>query len=178
MERFRIKREWSGRYVLDLIDWVWRQEERQLPYAMIGHSAGGQFLSRVAAFTPTSAERIVIANPSTYVLPSLDAKAPYGMGGVYPAGAEEAELRRYLQAPITIFLGQEDEGAENRDDSADAMRQGKTRYERGLNTFHAAQALGNAKGWAFNWRLVEAPGVGHNAARMFSSPEALRALSP
>jgi hypothetical protein len=33
--------------------------------ALIAHSAGGQFLSRLAAFVPTGATRLVIANPST-----------------------------------------------------------------------------------------------------------------
>jgi len=44
--------------------------QSDLPYALIGHSAGGQFLARVAAYTAPDAVHIVIANPSTRVLPS------------------------------------------------------------------------------------------------------------
>jgi pimeloyl-ACP methyl ester carboxylesterase len=170
--------EWTGKLALQLVAWVRRQEGRNAPYAMIGHSAGAQFLSRLAAFTPTEAGRIVIANPSTHVFASLEIKAPFGLGGVYPSVTATAELRRYLNTPVTIFLGQEDTGDENRNDSAEARAQGETRHDRGLNAFRSARALARSRGWAFNWRLVELPGTGHSAAKMFSSSEALQALSP
>jgi hypothetical protein len=168
--------QWPSQYVLGVVEWARNQEGEQLAYSLLGHSAGGQFLSRVAAFTPTAAQRIVIANPSTYVLASLDVKAPFGMGGVYPPDQAEAQLRRYLSAPISIFLGEDDEGAKNRDDSANALQQGATRYARGLATFHSAQELAQSRGWTFNWRLVTVPGVAHSAAKMFASPQALQAL--
>src|SRR5262245_23022006 len=57
----------------------------------------------------------------------------YGFGGIYSGGASEAELRRYLAQPLTIFLGQEDTGDEDRNDSAQAVAQGETRYQRGRN---------------------------------------------
>jgi hypothetical protein len=145
---------------------------------MIGHSAGGQFLSRVAAFVPTKAKRIVIANPSTYVLPNLTTMAPFALGGVYSAGAGEAELQRYLELPLTIYLGQEDTGDEGRNDSAEAVAQGETRYERGRNAYQAGRDLARSRGWAFNWRLVELPGVGHSARKMFAAPQAAAALRP
>jgi len=47
-----------------------------------------------------------------------------------------------------------------------------------MNTYRAAQKLAQARGWAFNWRLVEVPGVGHSAARMFRSEQAIAALAP
>ncbi|MGU7769232.1 hypothetical protein ACV229_03495 [Burkholderia sp. MR1-5-21] len=75
---------------------------------LLGHSAGAQFLDRVAASGAPDAARIVIANSSTCVMPST----------------AEAERR----------------------------------------------------GWAFGWRLVEAPGVGHDAGRMFASPGAVGAV--
>lgn len=171
-------RDWTGRFVLDLVAWVRQQEGRMLPYSMIGHSAGGQFLSRVAAFTPAEAKRIVIANPSTYVFASLQIKAPFGLGGVYQSATSETQLRRYLRAPLTIFLGNEDIGDEDRNDSSAARAQGETRYDRGLNAFRTARMLAQSRSWAFNWRLIELPGVGHSAAKMFSSAEALDALSP
>src|SRR5262245_54779567 len=55
-------RDWTGRLVLDLVDWVRTQEGRPLPYSLLGHSAGAQFLDRLAAFVPTEARRIVVAN--------------------------------------------------------------------------------------------------------------------
>jgi pimeloyl-ACP methyl ester carboxylesterase len=170
--------EWTGRFAIDLVNWVQKQEARSIPYSLIGHSAGGQFLSRLAAFVPTAARRIVIANPSTYVFPSLDIDAPYGLRGVYRGAEAEAALRRYLAAPVTIYLGQEDTGDENRADNRQARAQGETRYDRGRNAFAAGQKAAQARRVPFNWRLIELPGAGHSSRDMFTAPEALKALEP
>jgi hypothetical protein len=44
--------------------------------------------------------------------------------------------------------------------------------------YRAAQELAQARGWPFNWRLLELPGVGHSARKMFSSPRVAAALAP
>jgi len=171
-------REWTGNLVVKLADWVRKSERRKLDYSLIGHSAGAQFLSRVAAFTPTDAQRIVVANPSTYVFPTLQVDAPFGMGRVYDAKTASSQLRRYLEQPVTIFLGEDDTGDENRNDSPAAMAQGGTRIERGMNVYRDAKALAEKRSWTFNWRLVVLPGTGHSARKMFASPQALEALKP
>ena len=99
-------RDWSGTQVLDIIAWARAQEGRPLAYSVLGHSAGAQFLDRLAAFVPTDARRIVIANAGSYVFPSLEVDAPYGLGKVYSGTDGEAALRRYLEQPLTIYLGQ------------------------------------------------------------------------
>jgi dienelactone hydrolase len=169
---------WTVRYALGLIDWVRQEERRALDVYMIGHSGGGQFLSRLAAFLPTDAKRIVIANPSTHVFPDLNTKAPFGLGGVFPRGSDVANLKRYLAAPVTIFIGEEDTGDENRNDSPEAKAQGVTRLDRGRNAFAAGRAAAQSRGWTFNWRLVELGGVGHNGRKMFASDKAIEALLP
>ena len=171
-------RDWTGRLVLELVGRLQQLEGRKMAYSLIGHSAGGQFLSRVAAFTPTEAQRIVIANPGTHVLPDPKVEAPYGFGRVYASDAMEKELRRYLGTPISIFLGRDDTDEEGLSTSPEASAQGATRHERGRNAFKAAQALAQARGWPFAWRLVEVPGVGHRAKKMFAAPEASAALKP
>lgn len=171
-------RDWTGRLVLDLVAWVRRQEERPLAYSLLGHSAGGQFLDRVAAFVPTEARRIVIANAGSYVFPSLEVAAPYGLGKVYSGADGEAALRRYLEQPLTIYLGQGDTRDDERNDHPDVLAQGRSRYQRGLNVFNAGKSLAQARGWRFDWRLVELPGVGHNARKMLSAPQAFEALLP
>lgn len=176
--RIQDQSRWTGHYIFALIDWARRMERRPLTVSIIGHSAGGQFLSRFAAFMPSDAKRIVIANPSTHVFPTLDTDAPFGMRGVYPRGRDESALRRYLATPVTIFLGIEDTGDENRNDSDEAKAQGVTRHERGRNAFTAGRRIAQKYGWAFNWRLVELPGVGHSARKMLGSKQALEALSP
>jgi poly(3-hydroxybutyrate) depolymerase len=169
--------EWTGNFLLMLIDWVRNSESQpQLPYSLIGHSAGAQFLSRFAAFIPNTARSIVIANPSSYVLPNLEVDAPFGLKGIYERDKGEAAVQRYLAQPVTILLGRDDSGDKELDVSDPAMAQGGTRYERGQNTFHAAQAIAHAHGWPCNWRLAEVEGVGHDAKSMFASPQALTAL--
>jgi dienelactone hydrolase len=170
--------DWTGRLALSLVDWVRRQEGKLLPYSLLAHSAGAQFLDRLAAFVPTEAKRIVVANPGSYVFPSLEIAAPYGLGEVYAGADGETELKRYLAQPLTIYLGEGDIREDDRDDSPDALAQGASRHQRGVNTFNAGKALAQARGWPFNWRLVELPGVGHDARKMFAAPQASTALSP
>jgi poly(3-hydroxybutyrate) depolymerase len=53
--RVQSPRDFTGRFVLDLVDWARKQEGRDLPYSLIAHSAGGQFLDRLVAFVPNQA---------------------------------------------------------------------------------------------------------------------------
>jgi hypothetical protein len=155
---------------------AWAREalgQAALPYAMIGHSAGAQFLDRVAAFTPNGAVRIVIANPSTWVMPSTETQVPFGFGGV--PNADEA-LRTYLALPITVLLGTSDLLTKELDMTPPAMAQGPDRYHRGLHAFAMAQAAAKQHGWAFGWDLREVPNVGHNARAMFGSRQAIDAI--
>lgn len=144
-----------------------------LPSALIGHSAGGQFLSRVAAFAKTDATRIVIANPSTWVLPSTQDAVPYGFGAT---PTPEQSLQAYLELPITVLLGGDDTGTHNLSSEPEAVAQGPTRLQRGRNTFAKAEAMAREHGWQFGWTLAEVPGVGHDSGRMFSSSQAAEAF--
>lgn len=160
--------------VAPLIAWARAASgQPNLPYALIGHSAGGQFLSRVAAYTAPDAMRIVIANPSSWVLPSLTENAPYGFGKVPNA---EPALRAYLARPITVLLGGSDTGRRNLSSEPEAVAQGDNRLMRGRNTFAKAQAVAREHGWAFGWTESEVPGVGHSATQMFASPQAAAAV--
>jgi pimeloyl-ACP methyl ester carboxylesterase len=150
---------------------------RGLPYYLIGHSAGGQFLNRLAGFLPGEAQRIVAANPGTLLFPTDSMAYPYGFGGLpRDLGGEEA-LRAYLAAPLTLFLGLDDVVEDsNLNTTSSAMKEGATRLERARACFERARALAAERRWAFNWRKVEVPGVGHSAGRMFASAEASEAL--
>jgi poly(3-hydroxybutyrate) depolymerase len=171
---------WMGTTFLAIIDSVRAAEGKpQLGYSLIGHSAGGQTLSRFAAFMPHAAKHIVIANPSTHVWPTRDERFPYGFGGLPPALSDDAALRRYLAQPVTLLLGTADTRRDNNLNVREgAERQGSTRYERGHNTYNAARQLAAEKGWPFHWKLVEVPDVGHSARRMFGSTEAATVLAP
>ncbi|MBS0548056.1 MAG: hypothetical protein JSR24_09910 [Proteobacteria bacterium] len=160
--------------VAPLVEWARAAAGQSgMPYVLIGHSAGAQFLSRVAAYAAPQAAHIVIANPSTWVLPAADVAKPYGFGGV--ANGEQA-LRAYLALPVIVLLGQADTGSQNLSTTKEAMAQGATRLARGRYTFEMAKAVAQKHGWPFGWTLVEIPGVGHNSTKMFSSPLTSAAL--
>jgi len=149
-----------------------REGKPAMPYYLVGHSAGGQFLVRLAAFMPGEAVRIVAANPGSHLFPTRDQEFGYGLGGLPAELSSDDVLRRYLAAPLTIYLGTDDiYPRPSFDDSPAAMRQGKHRLERGRACYAAAEALARARGWTFNWRKVETPGIGHDAAFMFAAKE-------
>ena len=106
--------------------------------------------------------------------PDLKTEAPYGFKGVPNASST---LRRYLEAPVTLYLGRDDTGHKSLDEREEAMKQGKNRYERGIRAFEAARKIAGERGWRFNWRLVERDGVAHDGRKMLS-PEAWQALAP
>ena len=171
------EQSWTTEIVDDLVDWARMQEGRSdVDSFLFGHSAGGQFLSRVAAYDlPEDLTRIIIANPSTYVLPSLDEYAPYGYGGL-PSAQAETWLRAYLAAPITIFLGSEDTGSESLTMTKPAIRQGINRLDRGRRAFESARVVAEQHGWPFNWKLIDAKDVGHSGRGMLTAEEMIKAL--
>ncbi|MEO6245137.1 MAG: hypothetical protein ABIQ12_06850 [Opitutaceae bacterium] len=169
---------WTYAYIPKIVAHVRALEGRPaLPYYLIGHSAGGQFLVRLAAFLPAEATRIVAANPGSLLFPTLDQKFGYGFGGLPAELSTEDVMRRYLAAPLTLYLGTGDVTPEHSfDTSAAGMVQGPHRLGRGRACFEFAQKLAHERGWAFNWRKVETPGIAHEAAFMFAAKEAGDAL--
>jgi pimeloyl-ACP methyl ester carboxylesterase len=148
-----------------------------LPYYLIGHSAGGQFLVRLAAFFPGEATRIVAANPGSELFPSRDQNFGYGFGGLPAELSTDEILQRYLAAPLTLYLGTGDNRPdEDFDGSPPAMRQGGSRLERGRACFEFAEKLAKERGWEFRWRKVETAGIGHQSAFMFAAPESRETL--
>lgn len=165
--------QWTFRFFAEIIDEVRRREGRaDMPCHIIGHSAGGQILTRMAAFQPDGVARIIAANPGSLVFPTRDLPFQYGFGGLPEELGGDAAIRRYLAAPLTLFLGTADTGSNNLDQSENAMRQGATRIERGRSCYAAARELAAARGWKFNWRVVEAEGIGHSSGRLFAHESA------
>lgn len=169
---------WTWSLVPRLAEKIRSLERRaEMPYYLIGHSAGGQFLVRLSGFVPTEATRIVAANPGSDLFPTREFPFPYGFGGLPDELSGEEALRAYLARPLTLFMGTKDtDRDEDLDTSPEADRQGLNRYERGKNSFEKARRLALEKGWTFGWRLVEAPGVGHDHQAMFDAPACREAL--
>ena len=160
---------WTSTLITGLIEEIRRLEgDPGLDYYLIGHSAGGQVANRMAAFGVHAARRIVVANPSSYLAPTSAARFPYGFGALPQSLSNDDALRRYLAQPMTILAGTDDVADDNLDVRPPAMAQGATRYERARNVFDMARNLARARGWTFNWRLVEVQGVGHDVEAMYA----------
>lgn len=174
------KEEWTYAMVPKIVDAIRQKEGNpRLPYYLIGHSAGGQFLVRMAAFMQDGATRIIAANPGSELFPTTDQQFGYGYGGLPPELSDEATIKRYLAQPLTILLGlKDDHPDEYFDDSPAAMAQGKSRVERGKNVFAYAKALAKKNNWPFNWRLGVVPDVGHDHKKMFDSFGFATAFAP
>lgn len=139
-----------------------------MPYWILGHSAGGQFVMRMSAFQATGAERLVAANPGTDLFPLRSRPFGYGFGGLPDELANDDRIRAYLAAPLTVYLGTADDVPdENFETSENGMAQGGGRHQRGLACYWTAKTVAELRGWDFGWRLVEAPGVGHDHEKMF-----------
>lgn len=192
----------SSYAVLDAI--LQRLQDRTLFPALkhvviAGHSGGAQVVQRYALTTGNHPElekagiglRYVIANPSSYAY--FDATRPvtfnpldcpgfndwkYGLNRLptYAAGQSPAQLEQgYVARNIIYLLGQQDIDPQHPalDKSCAAETQGAYRLIRGHNYF---DYLMRRHPQGLSQRLVEVPGVGHDGAKMFTSPEGQAAL--
>jgi pimeloyl-ACP methyl ester carboxylesterase len=168
----------TAEYVNRIAKEIRRREGRsEMPYALIGHSGGGQFLGRLAAFVQTDAQRIVVSNPSSYTLPTDKQPFPFGFGGL-PAELQNDEVyKAYLGQPVTLYVGSKDIVRDEYFDASPlAEVQGKTRFERAKYAYEFAKKVAQEKGWPFNWKLLIAEGIEHDHEKMFNSPDCAIAL--
>ena len=176
-DKLQPKENWTYSLILKLVEELRRRESRpDLPYYYIGHSAGGQFLVRMTAFLPTEVQCIVAVNPGAHIFPTRDLPFPYGFGGLPPELGDDNAVKQFLAQPLTLYLGTADVLEKDLDLKTEAMKQGLTRIERGRANFRLAQKVAAEKGWPCNWRIVEAPGIGHNSKEMFSHTNCAEAL--
>lgn len=131
-------------------------------YAIFGHSAGGQFVQRMALLRPDNRATVMVAaNPGWYTMPEwrkdkAQDPFPYSLVGS-PAG--EAELRQALGKRFVLMAGDKDNDPdeENLDRSPGALKQGETRMDRAESYFKAATAVAADLGVKLAWELVELP---------------------
>jgi poly(3-hydroxybutyrate) depolymerase len=152
-----------------------KEKAPDLPYYLLGHSGGGQFIAKMALFFPGGATRFVAANPGSNVFPDQSLPFPYGFGGLPPELTSDEVLRTACAAPLTFFLGTGDiyqnVAIDGFDMSESAMKQGPVRLARNHNYYNLMKKLAARHGWPFNWRLVETPDIGHSGAQMFHAAE-------
>jgi len=143
---------------------------------IVGHSAGGQFVTRYAALTPHAGLRFIVANPSSYLY--LDSSRPYATTGCpdfnrYKYGLENPNsyasaglAADYADRDVIYLLGELDIFTDaNLDTTCPAAAQGPHRLARGqgfyahLETYFGRQVH----------RLVIVPGVGHSGSAMLEA---------
>ena len=170
--------QWTWSVIPKLVEEIRQREgSPEMPYYVIGHSAGAQFAERMAAFVPDHARRIVVANAGVHLFPTRDLPYSFGFGGLPEEIGGDEQFRRFLAQPLTIYLGTADTHRDN--DlyvKEEADQEGRTRLQRGRNFYEFGARLARRHGWEFHWRLVEAPGVGHDGQAMFDHPKCAEAL--
>lgn len=188
-----------------VVDAMVLEAHRVFPNARInvtGHSAGGQFVQRYAAFAQQNVVAKYLAlNPGSYLyldetrwagttrrsLTSAEQKAcpkwntfKYGLArrsGAVALPTESQVRQTYRSAPVAYVLGELDTGLDSGlDTSCAANWEGKNRLERGRNFYtDLTRTYGDA---VRSHSLVTVPGVAHSAGRMIRSSQVRALLFP
>jgi pimeloyl-ACP methyl ester carboxylesterase len=162
------REKWAFSMIEHLFDEV---RDGQKDYRIFGHSAGGQFVQRMALFLPGNRASVMIAaNPGWYTMPEWrkDKGAEPFPYSLVDARVGEAELRKSLGKRFVLMVGEKDTDPddENLNKSAGAMKQGETRVERAENFFKAATAAANDLGVKLAWELIEVPDAAHDGEKL------------
>jgi len=159
-------------WILGDLDRIFNSAKEELgvnvsSYDAFGHSAGGQFLHRMAIFhLEHRAHRILAANSGWYTVPVFDDQFPYGLDGSI---ATRETLARAFRSPLVVFLGERDDRDETRGDLASSPEidiQGGGRIERGRYFYHGAAKTAAEIGVELSWEKVVVPNIGHEYRRM------------
>jgi hypothetical protein len=122
-------------------------------YSLYGDSEGAQFVQRFVFYAPTArVNRIVVANADWYMMPDFDVAFPYGLG---QSAIDPSQLKKGLQRPVTILLGEEDPETDYKSlrQTPGMMAQGANRLARGQAFFESARGAAVELGVPFNWHL-------------------------
>jgi pimeloyl-ACP methyl ester carboxylesterase len=162
------REKWAFSVIEHLFDEV---GEGRKVYTIFGHSAGGQFVHRMAFYLPASrAGTMAAANPGWYAMPEWrkDKGADPFPYSLVDTGIGESEVRQALRRHFFLLLGDKDTDPAHKDlrRTREAMKQGATRLERGENYFKAVTTTAAGLGETLAWQLREVPGVAHQGGPM------------
>ena len=169
------REKWAYSAIEHLFDEV---RDGQAGYVIFGHSAGAQFVQRMAILRPDNRATVMVAaNPGWYAMPEWRKEKaanpyPYSLVGS-PAG--EAQLRQAFAKRFVLMLGERDDDPddENLYKSAGAEKQGANRVERGENFFKAATTAARDLGAPFAWEMHEVPETTHDGEAMSKAAAAI-----
>lgn len=140
-------------------------------YVLFGHSAGAQFVHRMALLLPEARySTAVSANAGYYTLPVWREGAggfayPYSLEGT---PATEAALKAAFAKPLWVMLGDQDIDPDHPqlNKSRGAEAQGANRLARGENFMAVAASEAKRLGVESRWRDIIVPGVAHEQRKM------------
>jgi poly(3-hydroxybutyrate) depolymerase len=159
--------QWPYQAIEEIFDAVRTANGWRAPtYDIYGHSAGGQFVHRLALLLPQARYRVAVAaNAGWYTMPDFDVAYPYGLGSTHVA---PEQLARTLGRRLVVLLGERDIDPDHRQlrRTSGAMLQGEHRLARGLAFFQQGKLAAEKLRTPFGWQLQVAPGVAHSNSGM------------
>lgn len=168
------KANWTYMAIEHLFDKVReRSGATRVTYLLFGHSAGGQFVHRMATVLPEARySRAVAANSGFYLLPVYTIPYPFGLKD---SPLLESELPKVFARKLIIMSGGSDT---NPNDSSlanfpEAEAQGSTRFERARYYYTTARSEAERHHVPLDWEYHVVPGVGHDESGMAGPSAAL-----
>ncbi len=160
---FLPRERWSFGLIERLFDIVKeRTGSARDSYWLYGHSAGGQFVHRLALFQENARFDVAIAaNAGAYTLARPGERFPYGLDRI--PDLEDVQMQGFVR-PLVVMAGEKDTNTANAMllRSEEAMRQGPHRHARGVHFYKDAKKEAGRMKLPFNWQLVSVPDVGHS----------------
>lgn len=139
-------------------------------FVLWGHSAGAQFVHRMALFCPDApVHAYIAAGAGWYTVPDPAIAFPYGLGDA-PVAFTSQDIAAFAAQPLTLMRGTHDtERDAHLKTSPEAEQQGANRYERAgymLRKGHAADPR-------CGWRLLDVSGAAHEPTKMAAAAQSL-----
>jgi pimeloyl-ACP methyl ester carboxylesterase len=158
-------------WTFSTIEEIFDQVRKLIPdapqrYSIQGHSAGGQFVHRMALLAKNfRIDTAVAANPSWYLLPDENYRYPCGISNL---PKQNIDLSNAYARNFVLTLGTKDNDPNAKDlyHGSCAELQGSNRYDRGLFFYDYARTDASNRNMPFNWKLVKVSGAGHNSSSM------------
>ena len=158
---------WTFNAIESLFDQVVaRVSGQQRGYDLFGHSAGAQFVHRMALLQPGHRiDTALAANAGWYTQTDLRENYPYGLDEIE---IDDAQIEHGLGTNLVIMLGADDTDTSSASlrTSDEANEQGDHRLERGMSFYATGSKLSDELGVDFAWRMYVVPGVGHEHTGM------------
>lgn len=158
------KEEWTFTHLYEAFLLLKKELPSLESFSLFGHSAGAQFVHRMALFTDyPELESVVAANSGWYTVLDNNIEFPYGTRGL--VGDETA--RRLLKKRIVFMSGAADtEQDAHLRVTKKALVQGSNRLERAKYMIECGRKQAQKKNVEYGWILEVVPGVQHSSRGM------------